>query len=161
MLYVDRMHLVAGRSTPPVLPTFYFLVMDYFEGPELRPEMWAKFDAESKELVGMKIGQMMEALHSIPSSGYYGCINGQAFPGSFDVLRTASWEDKGPFHTYEEFVDAVCESHELAAAIQTMPHDTEISSADLIPLLDMKQNLMRCAGTGVPCFPYYFNIPFE
>jgi hypothetical protein len=124
------------------------MVMEYIDG-EIVSNAWNSLDTATKSGISTQIGQMIETLRSIPSSGYYGRIHFQPFPSTFNLLHMDYRKEFGPYTNYEDFINAIHDTIEnnCYTGIRDVP---EMYTEKFMILSYMKDAFMKCSGKE-PC----------
>ncbi|KAF2818694.1 hypothetical protein CC86DRAFT_413811 [Ophiobolus disseminans] len=79
-------------KTGQVLPKYHYLVMERIDG-ELLEHHYAGYSPQLKE-----------------APEYYGMIHERGFPGSSSLFQIKEYAPRGPWHSYDDLVDAMVES---------------------------------------------------
>ncbi|KAF1913503.1 kinase-like domain-containing protein [Ampelomyces quisqualis] len=93
------------------LPEYHYLVTEFIDG-DLLGDKYASYSPELQAKICASVGDQIQKLRDIPCPHpeYYGLLDGQSWPGTFPDLHVQDYSPRGPWYSYDKFVDALIET---------------------------------------------------
>jgi len=132
---------------PSKLSTFYYVVMEFIPGINMRIRHWEKASKEFKSGMLQKLAQQLRLLRSIPAPepSYYGRIDYQSWVPPMGMIGSeALTAPLGPFYSKEPFIESMW-TRVLHKLLANDPSDSWNPHYEL-GLRYLKQTLSRFEG---------------